>query len=383
MPVICIWLEDLPYQTEPIGAEELRKILARILLPPLSAKPLPDSSEFERSFLFHLSPAYNQRMWDDRWPAADLSPGAHRLLSGKLAPFAVWADHRSSGYSEMTRGGAILTALLGAFAVFFALMGLFGTAAGVVGKVLELVPVLLVATWLVRRSRRHRWRDRWLNYRQLERSLNYAAYLALQGRSLRLSPPAHVAEFHKEAWWVGWYLGVVLRNAGSPSVVMDNHYRFQVHALLKTLVDEQAKFFTAEQAEHKETDHWLEQWHEWCLWGAIGVTVLYLVCYIASPWAGPVAYRYVRQPAAFLAASLPAAAAALLAIRQHGEYAQQEGRYQGMIAAMEVHGRQLSDVEAIASGEALASITAEIVETLLQELYQWRGMLQPKQVQHH
>ena len=205
VPVICIWLEDLPYQTEPIGAEELRKILARILLPPLSAKPLPDSSEFERSFLFHLSPAYNQRMWDDRWPAADLSPGAHRLLSGKLAPFAVWADHRSSGYSEMTRGGAILTALLGAFAVFFALMGLFGTAAGVVGKVLELVPVLLVATWLVRRSRRHRWRDRWLNYRQLERSLNYAAYLILQGRPLRFSPPAHVAKFHTEAWWVGWF----------------------------------------------------------------------------------------------------------------------------------------------------------------------------------
>ena len=395
VPVICVWVEDpaqseiqwagLPDGRAPVTVETLRDIFGTLFLPPPNCHASPNSGEFEQSFLFHLSPEYNKvMMWGKRWPESELAPGAHDLLSSKLAPFAVWSDHRSSGYSEMTRGGAIFTALLGAMAVFFALLGLFGPEAGFVGKVLELLPVLAVATWLVRRSRRHRWRDRWLNYRQLERSLNYAAYMTLQGRPMRFSPPAHVAEFHREAWWVAWYLDVVLRNAGFPDAVMDGAYRERVRGLLSGLVDEQAAFFGEERNEHEETDRWLETWHERCLWGAMVATLVYLLCWGVKFWFGwETAYGYVHAPMTFCAAGLPALAAAFYAIRQHGEYGQQQGRYLGMAAAMREHGRKLAESATVASGEALAARTAEVVETLLQEMYHWRGMLQPKQVEHH
>ena len=181
----------------------------------------------------------------------------------------------------------------------------------------------------------------------------------------------------------------VMRHAGLPEVVMNEAYRRQVHSLLAKLVKEQGDFFRSEECENRGTVHWLETWHRRLLQAAIAATLVYVGAWVVDYSFGTTFADWIKNPVTICAAGFPALAAALYAAGYHGEYAQQEGRYLGMALAMDgfelrLHGwLKATERGDPGTAESLGALALDIVETLLQELYQWRGMFQPKQVEHH
>ena len=180
------------------------EIVGTTVLPPTDRNPFQDSGSFESRFRRRLDISKNAEWWDSRWTDSNGRDFSLRLLGEvrrqadrDFRPHAIWADHRASAYAELHRGGFIMVALMGSLAVLGALVGVVWGSLGVCGKVVELF-LLSAAFYLVHRSRKLHWRERWLNYRQLERQLSQVSYLILLGRGIRFLPPAHGTVQHED-----------------------------------------------------------------------------------------------------------------------------------------------------------------------------------------
>src|SRR5260370_11442921 len=123
----------------------------------------------------------------------------------------------------MYRGAVALSAILGATAVTCALSSVLWETLSTAAKTVEVV-LLGIVILLYRRGTHYAWKQRWLNYRRLERHLNAAAWLALLGRTIHIHIPAHVSTFHERAAWENWYTRAILRDTSLPRVRIDREY---------------------------------------------------------------------------------------------------------------------------------------------------------------
>jgi hypothetical protein len=408
--------------------QRYKAALRRLLTRADARGPLPDAGRFERVYRERLPIKRNRRYWDERWGAADSqdcqphSAGvSRRQIDSDFRDLAVWADHRASVYGEMYRGAFSLTAVLGATAVSFALVNVMFTGWSVFAKSVELVLLSLMLT-VYFRGRRYGWKERWLNYRRLERHLNAAAWLALLGKTVRLHVPAHGSTFHDRAAWENWFTRAVLRQATLPEMRIGREYLNTVRALvLAGLVRDQIGYYRLEIEEHTYTEHRLEQLGKHCLtWaflGTLGFLSFHImhelhwldalpgyqavrgVVFAASAAAG------VEQPgqelvelgrrlAIVLGAGLPAWAGALAAIRSQGEHNQIALRYGGQIAALtriEHSFDLLTDEPSKRSPLRLAplawkstelmSLMLDTTNVLTDEVHHWHSMLYTKEIE--
>ena len=176
------------------------------------------------------------------------------------------------------------------------------------------------------------------------------------------------------------------------------------------LVQSQLDYYEEETKEHAHADEWLERGTNRCLGVALVLTALFLlsaafqkaqftgagipVIGSALAWltlAGLASHDYLKALATVFGAGMPAIAAALSAIRNHGEYGQQVARYSGMVRQLEFYRRSLerltddsppphARLSRLSSAE-LASLARSITATLLEELHQWRAMLHTKDIE--
>lgn len=157
---------------------------------------------FEDRMINQFDPAFNAQLWDDRWklPNTEKSLADNSLgpvvsqIDEDLRQVKVWADHRASALANMVRGSFIVCALLGSIAVAGAVAGLIYSGLSKSGKMLE-IACLLVILLFIRRSTKWNWRAQWLSLRQLERSIEQAAWLLTLGRTPTFTIPAHELEF--------------------------------------------------------------------------------------------------------------------------------------------------------------------------------------------
>jgi cbb3-type cytochrome oxidase subunit 3 len=165
----------------------------------------------------------------DAAPAAAFRDRIRAILSPRYA----WADQLAIERSNWYRSAYINCYLLAALVVAIALLGVFvhdifdhNEAAMLAYKAaLVLIEMLLIGLifWIVRKGRRDRWQERWVEYRALAemfRSVSFLAYLGEHGYIQR----SHELEPASSAWFL-WYLRATIRELGLPSGVLDGTYQ--------------------------------------------------------------------------------------------------------------------------------------------------------------
>jgi hypothetical protein len=352
-----------------------------------------------------LDPEYNAKEWNKRWELASSDALArHDLgrapqqIDGDLKAVKVWADHRASAMAELVRGSFIVSSLLGVLAVLGALLGILfpdpapGQVPGAHLSDRDLLDHLAFAPL--------RLAPQWLSLRQLERFIEQAAWLLLLGRGRSYPTPSHLARFQIDdvAMWTNAYFRAVIRNCSFPTVRFTPDYLKTVHALaLRNLVVSQISYFEDEVHFQQKSNEVLERWTKACVLVAAAATAGYLA-YLTADLVLPARLPIPRQIGkttlanivAVLGALLTTAAAALSAIRSHGEYGQIAARYEGTWEALRGIQSQLASrlpnrrpdfSPPPLRSASLTSMVGAATDILSQEVLGWRAILQKKEIE--
>ena len=151
------------------------------------------------------------------------------FVDGAFLPHYAWANGLSMYYGNLHRSAFLLNSLLGAVAVFLALICI---AAGITGRdqirwVLGELVVILGILGLTHVGRRQRWHQRWIDYRMLAERLRVARCACLLGGGGPLVQHAgHLASYGNPLrTWMHWHYRAVERAAGLlPGVSFTGEY---------------------------------------------------------------------------------------------------------------------------------------------------------------
>ena len=374
------------------------------------------SGWFEDRIINQLDSVFNANLWDQRWtlPNSATALAEHSLgkvpaqIDRDLKAVKVWADHRASAMAEIVRGSFIICSILGSVAVFAAIGSALLHDIATIAKITEIL-CLIIVIWFIKRSTKRRWRSQWLSSRQLERAIEQAAWLLMLGRTPSFVIPAHSLEFQANAntIWFNWYLRAVLRSAPFPTAELDDDYIKTVHELaLHNLVRNQISYFESEAALYHRTDEFLERLTNRSILLAFLVTFASLV----APYLSRLVHHIdaLSKVAAALDASsdrigvwpshaaititilMPAVAAAVSAVRNHGEYAQIAARYNGISQSLKqieyklLHilpdAQQIGSTQAVGSSQVAALLLAA-TSAMFQEVVGWQAILQKKRIE--
>jgi hypothetical protein len=285
----------------------------------------------------------------------------------------------------MSRGAVVFTAAFGLLAVAGAVGGVLFPVFGIPGKVAEILSILL-ALLLIWRSHNHRWHDRWLGYRQIERRLLHTAILAATGESVRNVHVSNLLAMPSASRWPEWYVGAVQRYAGVPAISISGDWvSASSQSVRDRLIQGQIEYFQGEALESEETDEWLERWILRSLVSSVTLTVLFLGFHFATqPFlpSNPAlenAHLWFKNVATCAGALGPATAAALAAIRGHGEYKQQALRYLSAAELLKtIRGALHPGSVTMADVRDAARRSATV---LSDELFQWRNVRSEKRIE--
>jgi hypothetical protein len=293
------------------------------------------------------------------------------------------------------RRAFLLTTVLGLVAVGA------GVAAGALGmphekgatafKVVEFAVMLLVLG-MYSREKKMRWRIRWLNYRQLAEQLRHSRYLLLLGRAIPIEVPVYMQEFHDDSDWTNWYVRAFMRQASLPNARVDRDYLEAVRWLLeRRQVGYQYEYYAQSSKHQERTDGRLDRAIGILVWTVLGLLGVYLGLHFYADWFGPPRLIHLLDRArpwiTAISATLPAIAAALSAIKNHGEYAQNTLRYRGMAVTLHDLMGELAEQRGALNGDltraygVIARLAASTAGYLLEEVYQWRTILQMKELE--
>jgi hypothetical protein len=213
--------------------------------------------------------------------------------------------------------------------------------------------------------------------------------LLLLGRAIPIETPVYMQEFHADSDWSNWYVRAFMRQASLPNARVDRDYLEAVRWLLETRqVSYQYEYYAHSSKKQEKTDARLDQ-----VIGVLVRTVLvllfvYLASHILANWLNleklKAALDQLKPWITAVFATLPAVSAALAAIQSHGQYAQNALRYRGMANTLEEMMRELAEQRGALNGDlaraynAIAKLANSTTAYLLQEVYQWRTILQMK-----
>lgn len=371
---------------------------------------------FENRIINQLNPAFNERLWDERWslPTIADSLAEHSLgqaikeIDADLKSVKVWADHRASAMASMVRGSFIFCSLLGSLAVFGAVLGLLRSGLGKPGKILEIICLTIILCF-IRRSTKWNWRAQWLRLRQIERSIEQTAWLLTLGRIPTFAVPAHAQEVQNDSAnaWANWYLRSVLSAASFPNARLDADYIKTVQQLAsENLIRNQIDYFESEASFYHRADEMLEKYIRRSIFLAFLITLLYLSApYILSllihlnisvELNGVLTTTLQKIPtvggpvSTAVGATMPAIAAALSAIRSHGEYAEIGARYQATSGALQQLEKQAARImpdgrrNQVAQPLRSAAVTELLLSatnSLFQEVIGWQSILRKKEIE--
>jgi hypothetical protein len=245
----------------------------------------------------------------------------------------VKADLMASMLAQQYRAASILNYVLASMAVLMALLGLLLKDLKLVWILLELSIILgmLGNTYI---GKRHRWHQKWLDYRLLAEQLRVARYFALIGAN-SLKQHRWLSLFHQaqHVSWVNWYLTAVIRSINLPTGQLGKACTERFSEGLTTQLNDQIAYHHHTAVQAHKADHRLHMLGEVCLYGTLLACLGYLG---VAVFAETVNYS-VATWVTFITALLPAFGAASYGLRAHGDY-------EGIVKRSEFTAAQLSDI---------------------------------------
>lgn len=282
------------------------------------------------------------------------------------------ADLLASSLAQRYRGASVLNYVLASMAVLMALFGLLLKDFKLVWILIELCLILgmLVNTSV---GKRHRWHEKWLDYRLLAEQLRVARYFSLIGAN-SLKQHRWQSSFHRAQHisWVNWYLSAVTRSVSMPEGQLGFSCTGYFGQELITQLNEQIAYHHHTASKAHKAEHRLHIFGEVCLYGTLLACLAYLGVAI---YAGTVSYA-VATWVTFITALLPAFGAASYGLRAHGDY-------EGIAKRSEFTAVQLTDIaERLVQTEhdlvSLLTLSEQVRLVKSAELRDWRVTFERK-----
>lgn len=310
-----------------------------------------------------------------------------KWLIEKYMKHYAWANGLSRYYGNMHRSAFVMNYLLGAIAVFLALVCI---ALGIHGKlqagwiISELVVILGILI-LTNRGRKKRWHQRWIDYRTLAEYLRLArSRVLLGGGSLQVAYEGHLSGYGNPAHtWMNWHYRAIERAAGLPNVVFTGDYLKKCSNLwVKGLVQRQIVYHRDAHKRFSKMDRRLHHAGDFLFIGTLFACVIHL----AHLWLehNP-KFDWIPESTGnwmtLLCAFLPALGAALAAIRNHGEVQRLAQRSNAMEETLTHLNREMAS-EIIEEGSLASSRlryhTDQVSNLMTNEFLDWRVVFQDR-----
>jgi hypothetical protein len=275
--------------------------------------------------------------WASFLAAAPQATNLRSRVEEVLLPRHVWADSLAVYFSHHYRSTYVLAYALSAVAVFIALGGVFThTIDAEAPIVLAEVLVICIIIEMIRRGRRLRWHERWLDYRALAESLRHGRFLAFVSEFGQAQKGSDDGT-SRELPWILWYLRATMREIGLPMATLDETYQWRLlNATLTHEINGQVDYHEANSKGVQAIDHLLHVLGIACFvltLTALCIFLLGCVVYMgnyrhyfdAVPQDGAARLlvataHWYRSAMIFFSAGLPALGAALAGIRIHGDF---------------------------------------------------------------
>ena len=312
-------------------------------------------------------PAFAQRIAEEDNVASALGP---------LTPHYVWADQLANLYGGLHRGGYVLSFSLAPLAIVFAVLPPLMTNHWLtaVCAVAEL-GTLGVIVGIVRRGNRHRWHDKWLEYRFLAELLRQMKMLAPLGRVPRaIRVPVHHDFADPDDSAASWYFRAVLREAG---LIVANGGDVHPHRLASDvvlpLIQDQVNYHNKVSERYARVAHALHEVHIWLFWITIGAVAIHLIEQL-NHFFGlhiPLPEYIPGKLLTFLAVVLPAVGASFAARATQGEFRRLAERSAGMTVRLQRIAAEITAARALSATE-LGDRAVEAAELMLDEVLDWR-----------
>ena len=368
---------------------------------------------------FVIPPEDVQKAYLEPWTDfANDTPRAGRLderVKDVLLRRYMWADALAVERSYWYRAAYFNAYFLTAITVFIALLGVFTYdiferpeamlvyKAGLV--VVELFLLSLIY-WIVTRGSRAHWQENWVAYRALAemlRSTRALAYLGVYGsvqRTGRLEPSS-------SAWFL-WYLRATIRELGLPNAALNDAYlRQQLKTVDKHVIDDQLGYHSPNVDTVSKLHSVLKWIRDGSFFATVAVLALFLAAYVLfvlgtlcnqQPWLqvigwepghavphkfaeahnwvealGYVLYR-AKGFVTFLAAFLPALAAAIAGIQETADFeglALRSAKTAQELAEIKTRISQIAEQPTL---DSTATVLLSIAEVLTEDLGAWQSI---------
>ncbi|NLA67857.1 MAG: hypothetical protein GX856_06370 [Gammaproteobacteria bacterium] len=341
---------------------------------------------------WRVDPLHSGRHWQDNWnrfrSAVDsVDPAiAQRMDTALWLPF-LRADHLATRYGRAYRGTYVLIYMLAALATLAGLSGLLlhDLKPWLVALELFMIVSMVGVTWI---GRRHRWHQRWLEYRAVAEQLRQARMGVWTGRSLEPGAPEGDGG-HAGASWVGWYIRACVRQlplihaSATPGFV-----RLGIDTIVRLEIEEQRGF-------NERTAHVQERVHERLEAieiGLLGALILACTAFLVihgldigqfrtdfeAHALGRSARWTARLPElmTFVGALVPALGAALLGVRSQGDFNAYAERAADTAAQLQALAESVRPGDADATEgpafEDLMDLEDRTAAALAKDVFAWR-----------
>ena len=178
-----------------------------------------------------------------------------------LRPFYAWPDKLSVIYADRYRSAFILVFMLAAVAVGLALipMGLSFAKHSIQETIVIASEFSIIVTilYMVFRGRKHRWHERWIEYRLVSELVRHLRLVAPMGGERPFPQiPAHWATYGQPASsWMAWYVRAVERALGLPTVVVDKKHLVECLTDLLEILEDQIDYHKTNAARCHKIEH--------------------------------------------------------------------------------------------------------------------------------
>ena len=306
-------------------------------------------------------------------------------IEGDLAHCFARADTLAKRYAGLYRSTFLLTFMLSALAVVVAISG--GDPRSLVSLLLEFVMIGLIVllTWVA--NARH-WHERWIEYRQLAEQLRPIRFLFPLGMPLpRRKHVRAMGERLQSSDWVHWLVARLERTVGLPNVKLDAAYLNNVSVFCtQAVIDDQVRYHTANAEKLHQVDHRLHKIGQ-MLFQLTAAACLGGILLILSPATlhGARWWSFVEQNRGgieLVSALVPAFGAAILGIRNVGEFRRLEHRSRAMAASLQAVGVEVEhDREREMKSARLASHCELVATQMMSETADWRTLLITRRIE--
>jgi hypothetical protein len=334
---------------------------------------------------------------DDDWKKKKSQENADMLHSPKELPrdwvdnnyleHYAWANGLSMYYGNLYRSTFLVNYLLGAVAVFLALVSI---AQGITGKgqawwiIAELIVILIIII-LTQSGRKRRWHQRFIDYRTLAERLRLARCLSLLGGgSPQIAYAGHLASYGNPAsTWMHWHYRAIERAAGLPNVKIGSQYLASCQEFWReSLVEDQRAYHKSNSGKFRKFDRRLHYAGD----GLFVLTLIACSIHFGHLWLEDNPKfdwipHHLSGWMTLLCAFLPALGAAFAAIRSQCEALRLAQRSQ----AMEEELKELQfDLAKVATAEnklnsvQLRACADQVSELMTRELLDWRVVFQDR-----